>query len=346
MHAIISEADYRKQIGRTAGNAYLFFGEEDYLKGHAVKLTRKELCPDPAFAVFNDITIDAIDYTADALLNAMTPPPMMADGRLILLRGLDFNTMKPTELDALIETLALLREYDCNTVIIHVEAGLIDEGYLPKRPSTVLKKLCEVAIPVRFEASGPARLATWAGKHFAHYGVQAGAEECALLVDVVGRDMYRLASEIQKVAQYVLANGRSAVTGQDIREVAIRVTETDTFALSNAICAGDYRGALEALHALKFERVDPTLIMGEFSATLSNLYATRVLLDAGKSKSEIAATLSLHEYKAGLLIRAVSGVSVARLAAAVALCAHGDQQIKRAGGEYAVIEWLICSLDA
>ena len=133
MNPMITEAEFRK-LQKTAGRAFLLFGEEDYLKSYAVKSTRERICPDPAFAVFNDVTLDALDFTADKLLDAMTPPPMMADERLILLRGLDFTVMKTPELEALMETLALLSEYDYNTVLIHVAAGLIDEGYLPKKP--------------------------------------------------------------------------------------------------------------------------------------------------------------------------------------------------------------------
>lgn len=344
MNAIISEAEYRKQIGKTAGRAYLFFGEEDYLKQHAVKLTRESISPDEAFAVFNDVTIDAVDYSADMLLNAMTPPPMMADGRLILLRGLDFTAMKTSELDALVETLALLPEYDCNTVIIHVAVGLINEGYLPKSPSTVLKKLSEVAIPVRFEASTPARLAAWCAKHFAHHGVRAESADCAFLVSFVGRDMYRLSAEIEKVAYYVRAHGREVLTGEDIRAVAVPTVTEEAFALSNAICARDYRAALEALAVMKFERVEPTIVMGDLSRTLCDMYAVRILLDAGKSKAEIAAALKLHEYKTGLLMRAVSGADAAHLSRTVALCSEADLRLKRASSDYDAIEQLICSL--
>ena len=126
MFDTVSEAQYRRLIGKTAGRAFFFFGDEDYLKLHAVRVTRESVCPDPAFAVFNDIVIDATDYSADALLNAMTPPPMMADGRLILVRGLDLTAMKQGEVDALCETLALLPEYDFNTVLVLIPAGNID----------------------------------------------------------------------------------------------------------------------------------------------------------------------------------------------------------------------------
>lgn len=344
MNPIITESEYRKLIGKTAGRAFLFYGEEDYLKAYDIKATRERICPDPAFAVFNDVTLDALDFTPDKLLDSMAPPPMMADGRLILVRGLDFTAMRQAELEALIETLALLPEYDYNTVIIHVAGGLIDEGYSTKRPGTVLKKLCEVATPVHFEASTDARLAAWAGKHFAHLGVTVSPADCAFLISYAGKSMYLLANEIEKVAYYVLAHGRTEATAEDIRLVAVPVAEVDAFSLSNAILSGRTADALNALSVLKFERTEPTVVMGELSRTLCDMQIVRTYLDAGKSTKEIAALLKMHEYKTGLLVKAVSGASPTRLGRAVALCAEADAAIKRSSGDYAPIEKLICSL--
>ena len=344
MNAIITESEYRKLIGKTAGRAFVFYGEEDYLKSYDIKATREAICPDPAFAVFNDVTLDALDFTPDKLLDSMAPPPMMADGRLILVRGLDFTATKAADLEALMETLALLPEYDYNTVIIHVAAGLIDEGYSTKKPGTVLKKLCEVATPVYFAASTDARLAAWAGKHFAHLGVTVSPADCAFLIAYSGKSMYLLANEIEKVAYYVLEGGRTEATAEDIRRVAVPVAQVDAFSLSNAILAGRTADALNALSVMKFERTEPTVIMGELSRTLCDMQIVRLYLDAGKSTGEIASLLKMHEYKTGLLVKAVSGANPARLTRAVTLCAEADAALKLSSGNYAPIEKLICSL--
>ncbi len=345
MNTIISEAEFRK-LKSTAGRAFLFFGDEDYLKTYDIKAARERICPDPAFAVFNDITLDALDFTPDKLLDVMMPPPMMSDERLIVIRGLDFNGMKPTETDALCEALALLSEYDYNTVILHVAAGLIDEGYLPKRPSTVLKKLSEVMTPVHFDISTDARLAAWAGKHFAHLGVTVSPADCAFLVSFSGKSMYLLANEIEKVAYYVRAKGKNLATSEDIRLVAVPAMDMDTFALSNAILAGRTADALEALSVMKFERVKPEMIMGELSNTFCNMLAVRYYLDGGKSTKEISKLLGgMHEYKVGLLAKAVGRTDPARLTRAISLCTEADAAVKGAfGGDYTAIEKLICSL--
>jgi DNA polymerase-3 subunit delta len=252
--------------------------------------------------------------------------------------------MKPSELEPLIETLALLPEYDYNTVIIHVAADLIDEGYSVKKPGTVLKKLCEVATPVHFPTSTDARLAAWAGKHFAHLGVTVSPADCAFLIAHSGKSMYLLANEIEKVAYFVLENGRTEANAEDIRRVAVPVTQTDAFALSNAILAGRSAEALDALAVMRFERAEPTVVMGELSRTLCDMQIVRLYLDAGKGTAEIAALLKMHEYKTGLLVKAVAGVNPARLSRAVALCTEADAAVKLSSGSYAPIEKLICSL--
>lgn len=344
MNPIITEADFRK-LTKTAGRAFLLFGEEDYLKSYAVKSTRERICADPAFAIFNDVTIDALDYTPDKLLDAMMPPPMMADERLIVIRGLELIGGKVDELlEPLIETLALLPEYDYNTVLIHVASGCIDEGRPPKKPGTVLKKLSEVTTPVHFTAPTDARLTAWVGKHFSHFGVAVSPNDCGFLVAYAGKNMYLLASEIEKVAHYVRANGRSEANAEDIRLVAVRAMGTDAFALSNAILAGRPAEALNVLSVLKFEREKPEFILGEISRTFCDMLAVRAYLDAGRSTKEIATLLKLHEYKTGLLANAVRRLDPARLARAVELCIEADTALKRSFGDYSPIEKLIAAL--
>ena len=344
MNAIIKDEAYRGEIPQAAGRAFLFFGAEDYLKNAAVRETRAALCPDEAMSFFNDVTIDFTDYTPDKLLNAMAAPPMMTDARLILLRGFDFTTMKSSEVDDLIAVLGELDTYDYNCIIVLVAAGQIDEGYLPKKPSTVLKKLAEVATPVEFTAPTDARLARWAAKHFAHFGVSATPATCAELVSYAGNVMFVLANEIEKLAAFVKEHGRSEVTVADIRTVAVPAMLPDAFALSNALLAGNGRAALDALAVLKFERVEPTVILGEISRVFSEMQGVRVLLEAGKSHKEIGAALSMHEYKVGLYAKSLARTEAGRLARVIDLVAKTDLTLKSSYADYAPIERLICAL--
>ena len=91
---ILKESDFRKEIKGTPRLGYLLYGEEDYLKSFAVRTAREVLCPDPTFAFFNEMKLDALDFTPDKLLDALTPLPMMSDRKLVVVSGLNFNTMR------------------------------------------------------------------------------------------------------------------------------------------------------------------------------------------------------------------------------------------------------------
>ncbi|MBQ9801478.1 MAG: DNA polymerase III subunit delta [Clostridia bacterium] len=344
VNSIIKEEEFRKSLADVTGRAFLFFGEEDYLKAATVKRVRELLCPDPGMAFFNDVTIDATDYTPDRLLDAMSAPPMMTEGKLIVLRGFDFNTMRAGEIDAMLEVLAQIEEYDYNCIIIYAAADLFPEGNLPKKPSQVLQKFATLVTPVHFETPTDAPLARWVGKHFAHCGVTASGAVCSTLINYTGKTMFTLAGEIEKLAAYVKENGRTEVTANDVKNVAVPALEVGAFALSNALLSGNGKEALDVLAVMKFERVEPQKVLGEISTTFSQMQSARVLFAAGMNIKEVSAALKIHQYKVGLISKALSRTAPARLARAITLAAEADLLLKNGSADYAPLEKLICAL--
>ena len=148
---ILKDSDFRKELKSKPRSGYLFFGEEDYLKAFAIRQAREVICPDPTFAFFNELRIDALDYTPQRLMDALTPMPMMEERKLVILNGLNFNTMRANELDDLCEVLDELKIYDYNLLIVNAAADCLDPGYLPKSPGKVLKQLGSYLTPVNFE---------------------------------------------------------------------------------------------------------------------------------------------------------------------------------------------------
>lgn len=338
----INESEFRKQIKTAPERSYLFFGEEDYLKSHALVAAKEAISPDETFSMFNEFKLDALSYSADALLDAIMPMPMMADRKLITITGLDFNALKASEIDALCSALSTLEEYDYNTVIISVASDRFDAGILPKRPSKLLMRLSELLTPVYFEKISPSRLCSWVGKHYAHNGVSASPEVCAMTVDRCGRDMFSLASETDKVSFYVLADGRNTVTKEDLLTVAVPAAEFDAFAFSNALTAGQRETALFVLADMKFRRVDPILIMSEITANICDACSVELLAADGLTSAEISEALKIHEYKVSLLLRAKRGVP--RLKSMLEKCRKADLELKNSRDGYAVLEKLICRI--
>lgn len=340
----ITEAAFRSLVKTGLGEGYLFYGDEDYLKAHAVSLAREALCPDPSFELFNVIKLDVLDFSPEKLVDTMMPPPMMAEKKLIVVTGLDFTAMRQGELDEICSALAMLSEYDYNTVIISVQSGGIDPGYAGK-PSQVFSKLSAHLVPVCFERVSPERLVSWCARHFEHGGVKITRRALEFFVSYCGGSMFRLANEIEKLCAYVLYAERVEVTEADIREVSVPDTEFDVFALSNAIIDGRAADALAVLEYMRFKRTDPIVILGEISRTLCDLLMIKRLTSDGLSTADIAkAKYVKGEYQAKIYARGASKISFEDLHRKIKLCAEADRSIKNGySKDYSPLERLICS---
>lgn len=341
---IIKEDAFRKQLKKGLEGAYLFFGDEDYLKSFSLKSARTLICDDPSFAIFNDIQIDPLDYTPNALVNALMPMPMMGEKKIVTINGLALSSIKGADFDELIEAISTIKEYDYNVLIISAPAGLFDEGSLPKAPSKQLLALSEVMTPVHFEAISGTRLVTWVGKHLEHNGATASPRVCELLIDKCGKSMFTLSGETEKLAFYVLQNGRREVTADDVESVACSVLTADAYALANAILDGRYADAIGALNVMKFKRIDPIFVLPEVSRVICDLFTIKILQDDGKSLGDVSRILRMNEYKLKLYAASTASKSRESFERALLLCSEADLNLKNASNGYAAIERLICSL--
>ena len=343
---IMNNDDFRRELKKGLSGGYLFFGDEDYLKANALMLAREAVCPEPSFAFFNDMRIDPLELTPDALTDALAALPMMTEQKIVSISGIDFSsTTKSFNVDELVEAIDALDEYPYNVLIISVPTDGIDEGR-PKKPSALFTKLTKKLKPVKFSTPTDIKLIAWSQKHFEHNGVECSDELCRMMFAKCGRSMFTLASEIDKLSYYLLANGRSKLTADDISLVCCSVIEEEAFALTNALLDGKNDKALLALQAMKYNKVDPTIILSEISNTVCNLLLTKAMLSDGKTYVEIAAALKpmkISEYAAKLYISSATSRSEARLRRALELCAEADKLVKFSRG-YDALEQLLSSL--
>lgn len=343
----ITEAEFRKRLQGPLSGCYLFFGEEDYLKAFCIKTAREQICPDEGLAVFNDISLDFLDFSPDALADALDVPPMMCDCKMVTVKSVDFGDLKADEIADLIGILEAHKEDNSNLLILSVIPDGLDTGRLPKKPSALFNKLAAVCTPVYFEASSPAKLSAWVVRHFRHEGVEISDATARFLVDYCGTSMQTLASEIRKLCLYARAHGRTAVTEQDVRTVSVPTADCDFFALSNAILAGNHAEALSVLSVMKFRRVKPEITLSEISQTYCNLYQIKQLADGGLAPADIAKIISpaMHPYVVELHLRAARRHTNDSLARAISLCADADLAMKTYGrNKFEQIERLVCLL--
>lgn len=341
----ITEAEFRKRLSGPLSGCYLFFGEEDYLKSYCLKAARDRICPDEGLACFNDISVEFLDFSVDSLTDALAAPPMMCDCKIVTVKSFNFGEIKAAEVDGLIALMASYRDDPTNLLIISVIPDGLDIG-TPKKPSALFKRLCEVCTPVHFEASSPAKLAAWVTRHFHHEEIGVSDAVARFLIDYCGKSMYVLSSEIRKLCAYVRAAGRNQVTEEDIRVVSAPEEDCDTFALTNALMAGNRAQALNVLSIMQFRQVKPEYAMFEIAKMYCEMYQTKLLMENGvTSAAAIGKALRVHEYRVGLYMRAVARQSVEALTRAVTLCGDADLAMKSYGKRnYEQIEKLVCLL--
>lgn len=340
MKEIITEAQFRRSI-KTPDAAYIFFGDEDYLKGNALSVARSELIS-PEAEMFDYVRIGQADFSPEALAAALASPPMLGEYKLVTL-SVAFTDLRAAEINAVCEILGSLEEGSGSVVIISIPQGGIDVG-TPKKLSPGLRKLCELAQGVRFDRVAPGRLSGWAARHFAENGVEASADVCAAVVDFCGTDMFTLASEIDKISYLVLARGRKAVMEDDIREAACSNEEFGAFALADAILERNVPEALAVLSKMKAEKAEPVRIMAELIRVICEMNTVAACRDAGMNQNEMLAATGLKPYPLSKNIAALRRIDDATLKRALELCVAADAQTKGYGKAYVPIEQLICSI--
>lgn len=344
MFGTIAESDLGRQI--KAGDiqpGYLLFGDEDYLKHNSILQLKKALFPDEGAEQFDAIYIDRAAFSVSALAAALAPPPMLSERKLVTV-SVTFD-LRPTELNDLIELLGRYAggENPDNVLVLNVPAGELDPG-TPKNPSSLMKKLSACLVPVRYDRVSPVRLARWAEKHYAHNGVSASEDVCRLTVEHCGTDMFRLASEIDKISYYVASRGEKQVRPDDVRIAGSVTEEYDTFALANAMCARRYSDALDVLAQMKAQKVEPTRVMGEILRVICDMNTVSACLRAGMSPGDISAATGIKPYPLGRYVTALHGLSEENLARALAACGDADRGVKGFSQDYVPIERLICSI--
>jgi DNA polymerase-3 subunit delta len=337
---IISESVFRKQI-RDARGAYLFFGEEDYLKQNALRVAIESYIGDGA-RDFDLVRMDALTFSPEALASALASPPLMSERKLVVL-SLSPSQLRSAELSSLLEIAEALSDDEENILILNTPSGSIDAG-TPKRPSALLKRLCEAMTGVRFDRITPARLSGWCARHYSENSVRASERVCALTVDYCGCDMFSLSSEIDKISFYVLAHGRNEVTEADVKIAASPSEEFDTFALANAILAKNTDRALSVLSQMKANKTEPVIIMSELVRVICDIETVATLTSAGMNPGDISAATGIKPYPLTRYLTAIKTLRPEAIAAAVSASKYADAAVKSFGRGYVPIEQLICSI--
>jgi len=342
MHGeIIDDRQFLKQIKSDSKGAFLFFGDEDYTKNFCIEASRKAVILDESLALFNEAVFDGSSLDLNTLKSSLESIPFMADSKIVIVKRFRPGDYKKDFLDSLI---TLLDNPGLFTNTLFILSCSYDIQFDTKKKTGIFADLSSCLTPVCFSRATPEKLVSWIFKHFEAHGIQADRTVCDLLVKRCGTSMYPLSLEIDKLSFFVASEGRTAVTVKDLENISTKDVSVGAFDLSNALLAKRKDEALRVLQNLKFNRVDHILLLGQLASFFCDQLTIKALMQEGLSKTEIAQTLKIHEYRVGLYMQALRSVSLSDVENMVKACAEADAKVKQGRPGYEPLEYLVCAL--
>ena len=336
-------ADLKNKIkANEIGGAYIFAGEEDYLKKYYLSEFVKICCPDDAFSLFNRVTFDGADIDLAEIAEAIKAPPMMSDVKLIEWKYPDLDKMKESDKKTLISLAETIRDYPYISLVLFSDIDGFDPGTV-KRPSKNAKLFSKGFELINFEKSTDAQLIGWLKRHFDAEGIKTDADTLSALIFRSGHAMSVLSEEVKKLSAYAKANALPVITKKEVDFVASATLECDAFALSGAITDKNREKAFTALSDMAMRRIEAGAVLATLTRSFGELVTIALLLEEGNDAKDIENILGWNQYKIKICINSAKKWGVAKLSAATSRLRELDAESKSGGiSGYKAVEIFIC----
>ena len=308
----------------TLGCAYIFYGEESYLREYYLVELRKALVP-AGFEDFNYHKLEGKDLTVQALSEMAEAMPMLAERTLIVVTDYDLFKLNEEQRERMIAFLEDIPPYCC---VVFVYDTLV------YKPNKTLKKLCKAVSDhveaVEFRAAENSDLISWIARRFKALGKEIDRQTAEYLIFTCGGLMTGLVPEITKIGTY--AKGKT-ITQKDIDAVADPVLSAEVFKLSDAVLQGDYDRAAGILGDLLKMQTEPIMILAALGSQLRRIYTARMAIDSGKDKYWLMELWDMKsDYPAKLLLSSAKKTTAAWCSDAVKMCQVLDRRMKSEKG--------------
>ena len=305
---------------QATARAYLFYGEESYLRQTYVQQLQTLLIPKGS-EDFNLHRLCGPRLTAQEVADAVEAMPMMAANTLVTVTDWDIFKLEESQRSQLIELLEDIPEY-CTLLFIYDTVAYKRDGKMKKLAAAIDKNV-EV---VEFQGQSRDALVRWLQKRFRALDHQIDLTTADYMLFYCGTMMDNLISEVSKVAAYAKAQ---QITTADIDAVAEPVLDARIFDMTNHISAGKYDRAAAVLGDLLRMQTEPIVILGAIGKELRRLYTARMAIDGGKDSFWLMELWQMRsDYPAKLLLQAARNVDHEWCKRSLTACQVLDRRMK------------------
>ncbi len=268
-------------------SAYVFEGEEEYIKAQAVKqLCGKLLLPGLELMNLTELNHPAVDE----VIAAAETLPMMADRRLVLVREFGPLSGKAGDDEDTERILRYLPGASPSACLVFLVKGKADGrrklyGFL-KQNHTV----------VDFSPMTEPQAVSWILRSMKALGKRMDTAVAERFLFTVGNDAALLKQEMEKLADY--AGERAEVTQADINAVSVKSLECTVFQMVDAQVAGEYGEALGLMQGVLDGGEDRMLVLSMLLRQYRMLYQLRCLMAERVPQSEFPSLLKIPPFAA------------------------------------------------
>jgi DNA polymerase-3 subunit delta len=243
-------------------------------------------------------------------------------GRLVVVEGVE--SWKADDVKAV---GAYLRAPAPETTLALVAGELSKDAPLAKAVAAAKGEVLLWDVPKR-------SLQGWVAEQFRLQGARAEPEACRALLELVGEEMYDLASEVDKLATWAAGQPIGAA---EVEELVAARAETTNFALTDAFGGRDLPALLGCSERLLERSGDPhsrsiSRIVSMLANHVSRLRSVKRLEADGVSSRDAASRLKQHPFYVGKLYQQSRNYSAQELDGATVRLAELDHALK--GGSH------------
>lgn len=272
----------REMKEKSIGGAYLFYGEELYLRDLYIDKF-KAIIPDDDFAEFNLTALDGRDMTIDDADEAIESFPMAAERKLVIIR--DSGIFKKADEATQKFWSAKLKNMPDYCVLLFVEDAV------DKRQS-LYKTMSKCGTCVEFSYLKPYELAAWVQGEVLKNHRKMNKNVIEYFISVCPEGLVAMSNELSKL--FTLCG--EEITESDVNRCVSKSLSVRIFDLTDCIMEKKNNRVIEILNDLKTVKESVFTVLYLLNSAFDMMLLSKLMRENGANDADICSRLGLPPF--------------------------------------------------
>ncbi|RSL31538.1 DNA polymerase III subunit delta [Salibacterium salarium] len=270
---------------------YLLYGTEDYLIKNVIeKIVSASLAEQERD--FNYSIYDMKETPLDIPVEEGETLPFFGGKRVILMRNCYFLT-GVKEKEKMEHNVSYFEQYIDNAPKETIMIATVSHEKLDERKK-IVKKLKKQGIVLDANPFDEQKMLQWLHEYIRDSNIDMTEQAKQKVIQLAGKDMMMLASEMEKLSLYVEAGGE--ITEEIVEKLVARTLEDNVFELVDHVVNGRSEKALRIYYDLMKQNEEPIKILALLARQFRMILHVTNLKKTGYSRQKMASQLKLHPY--------------------------------------------------